>query len=196
MLFESILLVLYVMLVILNLLYDYSLKMSKYKYLKYISFFIYLLKLVKDIYIIIEYRNRVSIFAILIKKSLSYITVYANQINKIPFEVNVIYSNTLLAGEDSNNPPKHIISYSAFIKNIKLDSYKDSIFIKNLEKKTLFECFYYALDSGLSHISDLITEVKYYTLQTHAEVTEEDRKNMDKVLELSYMLMKLIIYFN
>jgi hypothetical protein len=99
-----------------------------------------LLNLNKDILLILEYRNRASIFAILIKEGIKEIKDRNNKINKYAFEINIIYKNILI-GLENKMLEKVIIDYDSKLKNIKIVKMRES-FVLIYNYVSFFETFY------------------------------------------------------
>jgi hypothetical protein len=78
----------------MSLLDDYKENLREYRYIYYI---LYKLKINKDLTYIKEYRNRVSIFGILINRSLRKVYEKNSKINKYAYNINYIYKNVLVS---------------------------------------------------------------------------------------------------
>jgi len=93
---------------------------------------IYLLKIIKNALWIIGYRNKVSIFAILIRKGASEIPSYKSELNKYAYEINRFY-NSFLIGSYDPSILRFIIDYNALLKHYKISALNEPI-IKVKEK--------------------------------------------------------------
>jgi hypothetical protein len=104
------------------------LKFRKYREKKLIYNIFYIIELLnfnKDLKLILEYRSRASIFAILIKKGIKEIKDRDNKINKYAFEINIIYKNALI-GSQNEILEKIIIDYNSKLIDIKIIKTRES----------------------------------------------------------------------
>jgi hypothetical protein len=93
------------------------------KYAKYLAYGISLLRLNKDLLFILEYRNKVSICAILIKKGIDSITDRNSSINKYVYYINIVYVNMLLISvsvADGFSFGKKVIDYDNYLISAKI----------------------------------------------------------------------------
>jgi hypothetical protein len=104
------------------------LKFKKYRDKKIIYYIFYIIELLnfnKDLKLMLEYRSRVSIFAILIKEGIKEIKDRNNKINKYAFEINIIYKNALI-GSQNKILEKIIIDYNSKLIDIKIIKMRES----------------------------------------------------------------------
>jgi hypothetical protein len=179
----------YILIVIVSIIDDNYLTLRNYKFIKYVLLIINLLKINKDIILILRYRNIVSLFSILIKKSLNQINNNKSIINKYAFIINEIYKES---NSHETIISKKIIDYYINLKNIKLMIMKNSL-IQNYN--TLFE--FYSLDifSNLDDSLCRIGNIIYYKLQNHYKFNNNDLIKLNKLEQITYLLIKLILFY-
>jgi hypothetical protein len=187
----------YILIILISILDDSKLKLKKHQdkvIVYYILYIIELLNFNKDIWLILEYRSRVSIFAILIKKGIKEIKDRNNKINKYVFEINTIYQNILIDSKDGLSE-KSIIDYNSKLKDIKITKMRES-FVSIYRYVSFFGVFYISLSSELDYILFLrFSNIIYYKLQKFYILSIEDLKKLDILENLLYKLMKLILFY-
>jgi len=87
---------------------------------------IYLLKIIKNALWIIGYRNKVSIFAILIRNGARNILNYKSELNKYAYEINRFY-NSFLIGSYDPFILRFVIDYKALLKHYKVRALNEPI---------------------------------------------------------------------
>jgi hypothetical protein len=164
--------------------------LKEYKYIIYILLIIDLLKINKDISIILEYRNSVSVLSILIKKSINTIKVKNSLINNYGFYVNYIYSNILIGF--NNEGRKNIIDYNSLLKISKIMKMKVALIN---DYSSLFGDYYLFISSKLRYYLDFIVQIEYYKLQRFYKLNNEDLTKLKEIEEILYLLVKLILFY-
>jgi hypothetical protein len=187
----------YILIVIVSIWDDSAFRLKKYQDKKLIFYMLYimdLLNLNKDILLILEYRNRASIFAILIKEGIKEIKDRNNKINKYAFEINIIYKNILI-GLENKMLEKVIIDYDSKLKNIKIVKMRES-FVLIYNYVSFFETFYTSWSSELDYILYLrLSHIVYCKLQKFHIWSIEGLKKLDILEDSLYRLMKLILFY-
>jgi hypothetical protein len=180
----------YILIVIISIIEDNYEILKEYKYIKYILLIIDLLKINKDISIILEYRNNVSVLPILIKKSINTIKERNTLINNYGFYVNEIYSNILIGF--NNKGKKNIIDYNSELKGAKIMKIK-VVLVDNY--RSLFGYYYLSISFEFDYYLDLIVRIEYYKLQKFFKLNNEDSIKLKKIEEILYLLVKLILFY-
>jgi hypothetical protein len=180
----------YILIVIISIIQDNYQFLKNYKYIKYILLVIDLLKINKDISIILEYRNNVSVLSILIKKSINQIKERNTLINNYGFYVNEIYSNILVGF--NNEEKKRIIDYQNKLKNSKIMKMK-VVLVNNY--RSFFKYYYLFISSELRYYLDFIVQIEYYKLQRFYKLNNEDLIKLKEIEEILYLLVKLILFY-
>jgi hypothetical protein len=180
----------YILIVIISIIEDNYQKLRNYKYIKYILLIIDLLKINKDITIILEYRNNVSVLPILIKKSINTIKVKNSLINNYAFYVNEMYSNILIGF--NNEGRKRIIDYNSELKSSKIMKMKVAL-VDNYS--SFFGSYYLPISSEFDYYLDFIVEIEYYKLQRFYKLNNEDLIKLKEIEEVLYLLVKLILFY-
>jgi len=180
----------YILIVIISIIEDNYEILKEYKYMLYILLIIDLLKINKDISILLEYRNTVSVLSILIKKSINQIKERNTLINNYAFYVNEIYSNILVGF--NNEGKKNIIDYNSLLKDAKIMKMK-IVLINNY--RSFFKYYYLDISSEFGYYLDLIVQIEYYKLQRFYKLNNEDLIKLKKIEEILYLLVKLILFY-
>jgi hypothetical protein len=187
----------YILIILISILDDSTLRLKKYqdkKLIYYILYIIELLNLNKDIWLILEYRSRVSIFAILIKEGIKEVKDRNNKINKYAFEVNIIYQNILIDSKDGLSE-KSIIDYDSKLIDIKIIKMRES-FVLIYHYVSFFENFYTDWSSELDYILFLrFSNIVYYKLQKFYILSIEDFEKLNILEDWLYKLIKLILFY-
>jgi hypothetical protein len=180
----------YILMIMISIIEDNYEILKEYKYIKYILLIIDLLKINKDISIIFEYRNNVSVLSILIKKTISQIKERNTLINNYGFYVNYIYSNILVGF--NNDVRKNIIDYNSLLKNSKIMKMKVAL-VDNYS--SLFGSYYLYISFEFDYYLDFIVQIEYYKLQRFYKLNNEDLIKLKKIEEILYLLVKLILFY-
>jgi hypothetical protein len=154
----------------ISLVEDYYQTLKEYKSIKlieYILLFINILKINKDISMILEYRNKASIFVILIKRGINQVKGRNSKINNYAFYINYMSSNILLNSHNDTNDindisqDKVIIDYQSEFKNTKIMEMKRALMPRY---STLLGSYSFDITSQLYHILIFLSEIEYYKL--------------------------------
>ena len=183
----------YILIVIVSIWDDSAFRLKKYQDKKLIFYMLYimdLLNLNKDILLILEYRSRASIFAILIKNGIKEIKDRNNKINKYAFEINIIYKNALI-GSQKEMLEKLIIDYDSELKNIKIIKMRESFVLVN-NYFSFFRTFCLNWVFELDLISYNLSHVIYCRLQKFYILNIEKLEILEDLL---YKLIKLILFY-
>jgi len=184
---------LYILIILISILDDSKFKYKKYINIKLIYYILYIiesLNLNKDILLILEYRSRASIFAILIKNGIKEIKDRNNKINKYAFEINIIYKNALI-GSQKEMLEKLIIDYDSELKNIKIIKMRESFVLVN-NYFSFFRTFCLNWVFELDLISYNLSHVIYCRLQKFYILNIEKLEILEVLL---YKLIKLILFY-
>jgi hypothetical protein len=178
--------------VVISLLDDNLKKLAEIKYAKYVAYGVSFLKLNKDLLFMLEYRNRVSICAILIKKGIGKITDRNSLLNRYAFSINFIYASLLLVG-NVNCKEKEIVDYNNLLVNAKVTK------IRERPVKNYVSLFNYYCSSTLSKIEDSLMwvgDLIYYSrYQQYYKLDAADLLRLEKLIEISYLFVKLMIFY-
>jgi hypothetical protein len=182
----------YILIVIISILDDNRHKLKNYRFFKFILNFVGLLRFNKDFTFILEYRNKVSILVIIIKKGVNIIKGRKSKINNCAFQLNDLYSSLLLRSRDNLFLDKLIIDYKSKLKETKIIVMKESI-IGNY--CTLFRSYYLHMIHKFDDNLDKLSMIRYYKLQKIYKVTKEDLIKLKKIEDIIYLLIKLILFY-
>lgn len=141
---------------------------------------------------IYDYRSSVSVFAILIKKQVNKLSGEEVGLGKYSLEINVIYRCVFT----DTSLIKSIIDYDVFIKEHKILKYRNHMVTLFLgEHDCLFHEFVFTLNARMRSTFLIMSDLKYFELQTYAEASFEDKFKMQKLQEYCYYLVKISLYF-
>jgi hypothetical protein len=166
------------------------------KYAKYLAHGISLLRLNKDLLFILEYRNKVSICAILIKKGIDSITDRSSPINKYVYYINIMYVNFLLISESVEEGfefGKEVVDYGCFLISAKVSKVRERP-IKGYG--SFFKSFCISVlcpDRSLTQLGYFIYYSKY---QQYYKLDAADLSRFEKLMEISYLLIKLPVFYS
>jgi hypothetical protein len=182
----------YILIIIISILDDNRHKLKNYKFFKFILNFIGLLRFNKDFTFILEYRNKISILVIIIKKSVNIIEGRKSKINNYAFQLNDLYSNILFRSIGKLYLNKSIIDYKDKLKDAKIIVMKESIIN---EHSSLFKFYYLEIIHKFDDNLDKLAMIRYYKLQKIYKVTKEDLIKLKKIEDIIYLLIKLILFY-
>jgi hypothetical protein len=192
----------YILIVVISLLEDYYQTLKQYKSIKlieYILLFINILKINKDFFFILEYRNKASIFVILIKRGINQIKGRNSKINNYAFYINYMSRNILLNSHNDTNDindisqDKVIIDYQSKLKNTKIMKMKKALMPRYW---TLFGHYSFDITSELHHILIFLSEIEYNKLSEieYNKLSDIESDKLEKFLHenkrLHYKLEK------
>ena len=205
MLLGNSLLNIYILIVMISILHDNRSKLEKYKYLKYIDKFISILKINKNLYIILEYRNIISIFTIIIKKGLCIQHEKDYKLFNYAFNINEIYRDNIfvhtkessskigirgLAGIETESK-KIIIIYKVFLIDAKITKLKD----KDKDYDSFFRILETSITSNINRYLEFKKDLIYPMLQTRYKLSKEGLLIYKKLHIIIYLILKVALYY-
>jgi hypothetical protein len=183
---------------------DNKYNIQKYKYINNINLILIILKLESNLFIIMGYRHKISMFSILIKKSINLIKNYNSKVNKYPYYTNYICSSIMISligkSKNKNKEEDRVESYSDAISSKEIIDYWSCIdYYKVVEMKVQFmklnvyEPFFFrffeiikikGIDESLKFLGSLIYYRKF-----------QDKSEISKLELIYFRRVENFIYF-
>jgi hypothetical protein len=193
----------YILIVMVSILHDNRFKLIKYKYLKYINKFIDLLKINKNLYIILEYRNIASIFTIIIKKGLCIQYEKDYKLLNYAFNINNIYKDNIFTHTKESSSKigikgfigteteenKIIITYEALLIGAKITKLKDK------DYDSFFRIFVISITSNINRYLEFKKDLIYPMLQTKSKLSKEVLLIYKKLHIIIYLILMVALYY-
>jgi len=200
----------YIFIICISIINDNEYDIQKYKYINNINLVSIILKLESDLVIITGYRNKISMFSILIKKSINLIKNHNSKVNKYPYYINYICSSLTISliGKSKNKKKdmvesfndvmssKEIIDYWSEINHYKMIKMKVKFIRSRVYEPFFFRFFRIikmnCIDHNLRFLGSLIYYMEY---QDEYEISELDLVNLRIVKKFIYLSLKLTLFY-